>query len=312
MFWLIIGGAVVLLLLILLVLFVVLRKKKKNKEADAASLRQQTPPPAYYGSPSPPYQQGCYQNQAVQQGYQPQPPANALTPAIGYGQAQPRLMLPPPAAAPQYPPSGQTQPQFPQYDQLPGQTTSNSSPGTMGRTGDLTYSLPAFTTDQGPQNLTRMALPPGPDPSVPQTSFQPLASLPELPLLDETLIVQNDTASSVSIPKMKDKQFQGTSPSPTVVPEINISPPIPVSETASPPTPSEPNTNIVGTLDDIFGGVSLEEPITPPEIPAPEPDVQEILMQCHSCGNSYQASIGQLPTVVTCTHCQTQGLVESL
>jgi len=333
LFWFIIAGAGVLFLLILLIFFIVLRKKKKKKkEAEEASLRMQTPP-SYYGPPSSPYPQGYYQPPSIQQGYQPQAPGTSPQ-ATGYGQTQSRLQLPP-ATPPQYPPYQPAQPQLPSYGQLPAQTPTNNSPAALGPTGDLSYSLPVFTTEQGDQNLTRMALPPGPAPDEPPVSFQAASPSPELPL-----------------PGMTDPQYQGTPSGLAVALDIDISPPAPVPGTISPAEPPEPETKIAGTLDDIFGGAPQEgppapsetpvpetaipqkpsEPETnsaetldgifggappegppaPPAAPVPEPEVKEIMMQCHSCGNSYQASIAQLPAIVTCTHCQTQGMVESL
>ncbi|MDP7265396.1 MAG: hypothetical protein QGH39_07535 [Candidatus Thermoplasmatota archaeon] len=38
----------------------------------------------------------------------------------------------------------------------------------------------------------------------------------------------------------------------------------------------------------------------------------EITMQCHSCGNNYSAEIVELPALVACPVCQTQGMIESL
>ena len=307
MFWVIIGGAGLLFLLILLIFFIVLRKKKKQKnDEDSTGMLS----PARYGPPSSPYPQGYYQPMPAQQGYHPQSSGNSPQ-AMGYGQTQFRPPLPP-TAPPRYPPAQQSLPQSPHYNQLPSQTQTNNSAATMGHTGGLAYSLPEFTTEQGNQNLTRMALPPGPAPDETSAPFQPAVPSPEVPL-----------------PGTSQLQFQGISPSPEAGPgmiappsvpslanaqDINALPPTPDAAPTSPPLPSEPGTNTSGTLDEIFGGPSLEGPQAPPSAPAPiqEPIVKEITMQCHSCGNNYQTSITQLPAVVTCTHCQTQGMVESL
>ncbi|MDP6156977.1 MAG: hypothetical protein QF682_12705 [Candidatus Thermoplasmatota archaeon] len=311
LFWLIIGGAGVLFLLILLIFFIVLKKKKKKKEEQKSTGLSA---PAYYGPNSSPYPQGYYQPQPIQQRYHPQ--AHGIPPSMGYGQTQARPQ--PSTAAPmQYPSTPQAQPQLAQYNQSPSQTPSNISPNTTGYTGDISYSLPAFSTDQGPQNLTRMALPPGPAPDEPATSFQPAAPSVEVPIAGPTEL-----------------QFQGITPASPVFPEINISPPTPVPESisptppvfpeiyvppqtpvpvgASPSLPSVPGTNTPAVLDEIFSGAPPEGPPAPPTPPIQGTDVQEIMMQCHSCGNSYPTYITSLPAVVTCTHCQTQGRVESL
>ncbi len=296
LFWLIIGGAGVLLLLILLIIFILIGKKKKKKKlADETLLQSQISPSSYYGPPSSPYPYGYYQPGATQQGYQPQATNNNFAPALGYGQAQPRPMLPP-ASSTQYPPAQPSQIPYSPNDQTVAQIPQNSSSSTFGHTGDLSYSLPMFTTEQGNQNLTRMALPPGPDAVEPTDLSQGTYPPP----------------SDVSLPGIENIQFQGTHPPSPNVPDINAIPPIPLQDTSAPPVPTGSEPDISGTLDDIFNGALLEGLPPLPEAPTPEPNVQEIMMQCHSCGNSYQANISQLPAVVTCTHCQTQGMVESL
>jgi hypothetical protein len=91
-----------------------------------------------------------------------------------------------------------------------------------------------------------------------------------------------------------------------------VPPQTPVPVGASPSLPSVPGTNTPAVLDEIFSGAPPEGPPAPPTPPIQGTDVQEIMMQCHSCGNSYPTYITSLPAVVTCTHCQTQGRVESL
>ena len=59
-------------------------------------------------------------------------------------------------------------------------------------------------------------------------------------------------------------------------------------------------------------GMPPVPPPIPPKDPSPETEMKTISMQCHSCGSDYNAGIGDLPAVVTCPHCQVQGMVQSL
>ena len=46
--------------------------------------------------------------------------------------------------------------------------------------------------------------------------------------------------------------------------------------------------------------------------PPPVPGVTETMMQCHACGNNYNVEITSFPAIITCPHCQVQGMIESL
>ncbi len=291
LFWFIIGGAVVLLLLILLIFFIVLRKKKKKKEAEKASYSSQTSTSPPYGASLSPYPQGYYHPSNIQQEYHAVPSGTSMQ-SMGYGQmqSQPQQSQ---AAPPQYSSYQPVQQQLPQYQQLPGGTPTNTSMNAAGLGQDISYSLPAFTTDQGPQDLNRMALPPGPPPDELAVSVQTAVSYPEVPISGPTEL-----------------QYQGSPPSPAASLENNVFSPVTVA--SSPPLPSEPGTNTARTLEEIFSGPSLGAPPILSDVPNPGIGIKEIMMQCHSCGNSYLASVAQLPATVTCTHCQTQGMVESL
>ncbi len=313
LFWLIIGGAGVLFLLILLIFFIVLKKKKKKKKEEQASFEASST--GLYGPPSSPYPQGYYQPQPFQQGYQPRP-TGIVSPQSMYGQMQSRPDLTP-ASPLQYPSTPQAQPQLPPYNPLPSQTQANTSAATMGHTGDISYSLPAFTTDQGPQNLNRMALPPGPTPDESTVSIQSPVSSPEFPLTGTTELpfpgstYTPEITPPINVTPQPVDSISAPFP-PAVPPALDVAPPTPVPQTASPPVPLESAANTPEDLNDIFGIKAPEEPPAPPSPPTPESEATSIMMQCHSCGNSYQASIGQLPAVVTCSYCQTQGMVESL
>ncbi len=68
----------------------------------------------------------------------------------------------------------------------------------------------------------------------------------------------------------------------------------------------------IGALDTL---PTPPEPFQPASLQAhegiPAPVTNEITMQCHSCGNNYNAEISQYPALVTCPVCKTQGIIES-
>ena len=268
----IIGGILLLIILVLVILFIV-KKRKKDKDIDAVPLIQ--PPQQQLHYMQPPYPPGQF-IQNGQQGYgetaQFQPAFMGLP-----GAESPHLMLPPVPGITQFGP-GQAQQQA-----LYGQ------PGLAA----TAYSLPSFSTEQGPQNLERMALPPGPPPgdqavlnpatpnhtSTPEVSIQPLTS-PDAGALETP-------SPSSPAPISPSGEAQQIPPEP-----IPISP-------ASPP-PAVPGT----------------PPVTPVVPPIPDqsspPVTNERTLQCHSCGNNYTAEITQFPALVTCPVCQTQGVMESI
>jgi len=90
-----------------------------------------------------------------------------------------------------------------------------------------------------------------------------------------------------------------------------------------PPDPSQTSDlseldaylSTLGDMAEAPEPIPQEPPGPPPMLPngaSPEPETKNITMQCHSCGNNYNAEISELPSLVTCTVCQTQGAIESL
>ena len=318
MFWILLAGIVLFLLLVLMIFFIVIRKKKKKKEDDPVP--PQTPYRPQYGQPPSPYSQGYYQS-TTQQGYGGGYGTQSSTSVRSAG-GYPGTVTPNRPMLPQGPQTAQTQ-----YRQTPQTPLLPAGPGTSPGS-DVSYLLPTFTTDQGEQNLTRMALPPAPVSGSPDMSMQPM---------DPTLASPSPGPLDFKLPPLSPEtsletpiDIPGVAPGPSPlsspqsgIPETPASSPLGISEPTVPPAqpPVAPDSTS-GVLDEIFasgppqggppqGGPPQGAP-APPITPEPEPDVKELTMQCHSCGNDYLAVITSLPAVVTCTHCQTQGMVESL
>ena len=302
LFWILVAGIVLFLLLVLLIFFIVMRKKKKKKEEDTPTYQAAYQPS--YGPSTSPYSQGYYP-----------PPVTPQSYGQGYGAQSstgPRSFAPSVNAVPDRP----MLPQGPQTAQTQYQTGISPQAAPSGPASEPSYLLPTFTTDQGDQNLTRMALPPAQVPGsqdMSTQSFDPTTTGPSPTGMDLSLpplLPENPLETPIEIPAVP-----GPSP-PSAPVGINdtsgIHPPD-ISEPATPPAqpPAAPGSP-AGVLDEIFTGSPPQGAPPSPATPDPGPDVKELNMQCHSCGKSYTAVISELPAVVTCTHCQTQGMVESL
>ena len=314
-------GGLLLLIILILVIFFVVRKRKKDEEPSV----QSPPLQSQYGPSQHPYGQGQYMSEAGQQGYGEMAQYQAAVMAM-QGLNTPTMMMNSGSgmgasqqfgtAAPGQTPTLQLQPQIP-YGQL----------GT-GAAGSTTYSLPQFSTEQGSQNLNRMALPPGPIHAEAQTNINP---------------IQPETIS----PSVDEQQFPFG--------QQLISPPAPAATgPSSIIDPTNANTGDLGELDAYLatiGSLKEESDIREPPVPmeTPAQAANEITMnrqqtgllasssetqesaspslpppnsggnrsgfqqiQCHSCSNNYTAEIVQLPALVTCPVCQTQGMIESM
>jgi len=330
--WIVIGAAL-LALLIVLMIFLFMRKKKKEKEEQKnAAVGLGTPSRSSYGPQPSPYSQGQYmpvgQGGYSQQGFPVgQSPARAPYQGLGMGGAQQRLALPP---GPQPAIPGTTfqspQPQVPQYSStLPqGQGTGTVPAGS----GEMTYSLPSFTTELGDQNLNRMALPPGPDDLMPGLSCTPGGqAFPSIPA-PETLSTGDMSSIAPSTPEPTTQTGIETNLEP--IPPGNMPPADPTSPEQAqqqglegPPgpelQPSIDNEPPLAELDAFLAAAAkLQDiPAVPDTLPSPPaveeiPGPTEITMQCHSCANTYKAEVPQVPVIVTCPHCQAQGMIESL
>ncbi len=323
--FIIIGGTIFLIIFIVILFFIV-RKRKKTDEKETnlpvePIVRQQV-----YGPMQHPYLQGQYAPQ-LQQGYGSIP--QFQTPYAGMPKGPtPHLMLPPGQGIGQYGtavPDQVPQPQCLQY--APPQPQSQY--GQSGPASDIVapalYSLPSFSTDQGPQNLERMALPPGPDPAGEQAMVNPVSAVQiTTPDVSVQPVALPDTGVVETIFSAPPEQLSPMKGEPQVPPAHD---PIlpgdePLPEPGAPPAVLS-QANDLSELDEYLSNLShLEETFIPPEpappaaepVPdgSPVPPTNEITMQCHSCGNNYTAEIAELPSLVTCPVCQTQGVIESI
>ncbi len=370
-FWyiLLIVAAIVVLLIVLMLVMIVRRRKKDSGEVGPAPLDHH---PAI-GPAVHPYPEGQYAPQS-QQGYYG---TASRGPVPGAHPGQP---LPSPgtwAPSSGTPASGMPFPQ--QVPALPQLVNTGTA-----------YSLPAFSTDEGLQDLARLALPPASDgtenvifPVMPESAFQgglpaPQQSpegagtftpaMPEVAPAGSSVFPQQpvDTVGGIS-PTLQDVPLTGSSAVPqqpvdtvggipptlqdvpladsSAVPqrsEHNVDPapaalpadvpPVPAAvppqadntagilprtdleiafsfESAVPPIPGTPAAEIAP-----FGGLPPVPEGPPPDAtPLPGPSLPaESSMQCHSCSHIYSVTIAELPAIVTCPVCQTQGMVGSL
>jgi len=220
----------------------------------------------------------------------------------------------------------------------PGNTPQQAPYGQQGPASNLpagmTYSLPLFSTEQGPQNLERMALPPGPPPSPEQAAADPgfigTSPFPEVPVQPPYLPDMGLQEAPLPVPPVPlSSTSEPTQQAPEPAPIFPATPPL---EAAIPP----PTENVGPSVEDPSDLAELnaylaslndmtkapepqppeapipEQPSTPP-VPeqSPSQPVNQITMQCHSCGANYTAEIAQFPALVTCPVCQTQGMIES-
>ena len=311
--WLLIFGiAAIVVLIIVLLLFILIRKKKRKED-------ERVPPSAQMPIPPSPYPAG-YMGVGVGN-YVPPPGSQVQDRYGGYGGAFPAAMPPQYAADPRLAlPPGPIPPQA-QYHEGMHQQPALVAPGLAG-TGGTTYTLPAFSTDQGAQDLNLLALPEadntadtsvldlsdliGPTDLIGSTDLigLPLTNMPELDL----------GASATPVPPPTVPQAQQTLPSPDEPPGAPL-PPLPVDAARPDPTGIEP------------AAPGVPDALPPPEsappnaqqqggdFTPPTPDVAPspgTMMQCHACGNNHTVEISKFPAIVTCPVCQTQGMINSL
>ena len=341
--YLILGG-IVILLTILLVIFLAVRRKRRAEEKETALQREpmrrgmypaqgHLSPQAQF--PSVPQSYGPPQ----QQQYQAFPPVSAQQPAlppIGIQPQQPALPPTTPRQQHALPPTPRQQPALPQTSGQPmiqPQTASDQSGGT-------TYSLPAFSTDEGEQDLNLMALPPGPDPSElaqGTAAGDPFADImnmqfPSITPGTQTLAGQLPPGPQLISPDTATPASPGTAPPmdlPTTPPASPGTAPLMDLPTTPPASSGTAPSASFGTAPpmDLLATPPQEpsDPIPPmaapdtagaPGAPSTPTPVQEemsgptkITMQCHACGNNYKAEVVQYPALVTCPVCMTQGVI---
>ena len=201
-----------------------------------------------------------------------------------------------------------------------GELTPGSSLGAIPPVGFPSVSQPQIQEGVDPQVSIQQAAPelvPSPGSPIQQISnAQNPASAPGSPIPME---LNSPTQS-----ELKAVPASGT-PSPLEGAEA----PPPIEGAGTPPDDTafqELDSFLASVLDlDDTAPGAPAPPIAPPPVPpplpmdqpqmnadAPETEIRSITMQCHSCGSNYTAEIPGLPTIVTCPHCQTQGMVESL
>ena len=300
---LIAGLAVLLIVIVLVIWFVFVKRRKKEEEPAPVASQYGGRPGPYrqgymglgpggYGTPGQPGMQTRYG------GYGTQYPDSS--PPYGSGAAPPFLALPPGPILP-----GQ-QPQQ-QYPAGSAQPPIQALPGPQGVPGpDMTYSLPIFSTDEGPQNINRLALPPGPSgesldvynstssqqgPPEPDNAPDFLQQIMEMDIGSETtpfpvegapmVPVEVDSPSPPSPPPVPQELPEGAPP---LQPEAPI-PPVP----EAPGEPKPPAGPAVPALEDTA---------------APPPNTA---VQCHSCGMEYDVSDATRPIVIECPGCHVQG-----
>ena len=228
--WIILGGIAVLTVLIVVIFLVAMKRKKERKkdEVDLAgprTIQQQNVGPHPHPHPHP------HQPPVPPGPYHPGAQSMSVQGPWGIPAEQPyRLQLPPGPgihgalqAAPctAFPAA---QPALPQSD--PGQFPQLSSGLDRSRSAviERTYLLPSFSTDEGAQDLNRMALPPAPMDEAMASILEPQSNItaPETP--DSSSMIQQ-AASPAFDPPM---------PHMTAVPQTEIPPPLSVPDILPP------------------------------------------------------------------------------
>ena len=300
--WLLLAiGGTTLLLILFLVLFLLFRRKKKREEEEEAAARAAAAiiPPAH------PYPQGQYMP-GMQQGYgMPMGTMPGMGPGYPpYGGMPQRLMLPPgPPASPVPPPSPMGA-----SAQLPA-----------GQPAEPQYQLPAFQTEQGTQDLGLMALPPGPDPVPPAQlppGDDPFSSILNMDFPAMGPGTPGDSPTPVVVPQAP-APAQAPPPAPLEIPAQGPEAPAsPVQQApVSPAPPPAPDFSPMEDLDAMLGAIGATDGAPPPAPEAPPvvpPATQTLTMQCHACGQNYVAEILELPALVSCPVCQTQGVINQI
>ena len=348
---LIIGAAFVLLLLILAIILLLRRKKKKDTPPTGPRQQNQHAPlPRPY--PEGQYLPDMPQTYSQQPfpGMNRQPHQLALPPGPQPGSQPAPQPGAQPGARPgsAYAAQQNPQPRFPPYD--PGQAQAlPGGPGVIPGQPGLNYLLPSFSTVEGDQNLNLMALPPGPaDPAAdlsiqgldatapggpfPEPAFQAPGSAPPpvdntFQELDSYLTSMQDLGDGTTgalappapPPGQPPAQLPTTPPGqppaqlPTTPPgqppaQLPTTPPgQPLAQLPTQP-PGQPPTTPSGQLP-------AQPPAQAPVVQngsGTEPPSQQINTQCHSCEMNYASEIYQLPAVITCPYCGTQGMIENI
>ena len=277
--------------------------------------------------PMHPYGQGEHLP-AMQNGYGDRSPAGSAPalPGSSWGTQQTQFALPPgPQTAtggmPQHSQNqgiGQRGPQ-----QSPGnvhgtQFTSGTGPHTAAYQPSVeaapvqtpSYNLPRFSTEQGKQNLNRMALPPamidntglGTEPApAPRIVPSPAPATPIRPSIQAPV-------SGTTQPAVPQTPIE-SAPAPRIVQEqVGVAGSLP-GQTGQGQTEyiSPGQTGNTGELDEIFQqkGTAMNQSSHPSSnlIPPASPD----FIKCHACGSMNPILTKERPTIIVCTSCREQG-----
>ena len=344
-FWLyfIIIAAVLFVIFIIVMLLVV--RKRKGDDADEVS-----PMPA--APQSHPYPQGGYQPEMQQGYYQPQYPdmnaagggysprmAPAYSPAPPYPALpqgpQPAVgnqSLPGPIQGPTYilpafstdsgdqnlnmlalPPGpeipqpggipmgneGMASPLFPGIEGLPpmadsphpSPTTETPAPAPSGLDGSVMKEFDTFLAAMGSSTGDTA---PGTGAEPMQADIMETGDTPAMPM-DSTAIPADAPQTPTDLSGMP-------TDSPSTPVDLASSVDVSATPTNPPTAPQDATPTITEPAEASGGGPA----------PPPVPDAMETMMQCHACGSNYNVEITSLPTIITCPHCQVQGMIESL
>ena len=306
---LVIIGSLVLIMIIGIIVIARRKRKKKKMEVPVPQYPTERPyaaggrdfhHPRYPAAPNSFQSQGQYPMAARSGwnagGIHPSAPGAISPAANGFlpGPLQQRLALPIqtqpsnvqspilPAGAPSW---GQQGPTLPPYNQVARPQQALPS-----------YTLPPMNTEQGMQDLNRMALPPAPD----QETGHLFTGQGESPQpAAQTFTPSTGTA------------FVPPGPSPIeVAPPPGLEPPLSGPDLFAIPEPPASTVTATPSLDELFN--TALPPLPPTEPPSPPPEaaetaVQAQSVQCHSCGAMNQVATNERPTVITCPVCSAQG-----
>ena len=199
-----------------------------------------------------------------------------------------------------------------------GQMPSAQPPAAPAQADGTGYVLPSFTTDEGTQSLSQLALPASPSaPAAPmhRPASYPRSAGPTPRRVKKRVVKKAASTTDDAVEAQKPAPASGK-PTPASEPEVAPDTGAPTPP-VQPEIPKEPEEKGLGGIEAPLSGWSLD-PVT---VSSPEPELapekeaegsQDVQLTCHSCSKDYIATIVSLPVVVTCPHCGTEGQIDSL
>ena len=352
--WLVL--AFFIILQIALMLFMAKRYRAKEEEPAPRAVRPGGfRPPADKGMvpPSHPYRQGEH-IPAMQDGYGSRSPTGGgpALPGHTWGSQPGQLALP---SGPKNTTGGMPQPsQNARPDHRAAPQTPGNVRGTQFTSGTgqqaaayrapvkavsaqtPNYSLPRFSTEQGNQNLNRMALPPamidnaalgsGPAPAPrivpsgtsvtptrpsvqPPSSVTPIRPSNQPPSSATPIRPSNQPPSSVMAPQVVQPNSASSIPTPRIVHEgtggEGISPTQTVQNQTEYISPSQAGNT--GELDSIFQQKGTTMNSSTLQAGSIMPPASPDFIKCHACGAMNPILTKARPTIIACTSCGEQG-----